>query len=131
VHRPPTRSSTLLDLLARIRRSLTVRSRASRELLILGGALMTGLIGVPLAIWFVGNRILGPYQHGTNTRAGPMALLGDFFVGLSHGALSYWVVALGPVLIILFVRLAWALILPYRRVKSNPRIEPTVAKDRL
>jgi len=31
---------------------------------------------------------------------------------------------------ILFARVAWALIRP-RRVKSNPRIEPTVAKDRL
>ena len=60
-----------------------------------------------------------------------MALLGDFFVGLSHGEISYWVVALGPALIILLARAAWALIKPGRPVKSNPRIEPTVAKDRL
>jgi hypothetical protein len=85
---------------------------------------------VPLAIWFVGNRILGPYPHGTNTHAGPMALLGDFFVGLGNGWVSYWVVALGPAFVILLVRIAWAAIWP-RRVKSNPRIEPTVAKDRL
>jgi hypothetical protein len=103
----------------------------SRELLIFGSALLIGLIGVPLAIWFVGNRILGPYTHGTNTHAGPMALLGDFFVGLSQGASSCWAVALGPAFIILFVRVAWALIIPNRRVKSNPRAEPTVAKDRL
>jgi hypothetical protein len=103
----------------------------SREVLILGSALLIGLIAVPLAIWFVGNRILGPYTHGTNTHAGPMALLGDFFVGLSHGEISYWVVALGPALIILLARAAWALIKPGRPVKSNPRIEPTVAKDRL
>src|SRR6266702_6944065 len=90
------RSSTLLDLLARARRPFTARSRTSRELIIFGGALLIGLIGVPLAIWFVGNRILGPYTHGTNAHAGPMALLGDFFVGLSHGAITYWVVALGP-----------------------------------
>ena len=100
-------------------------------MLILGSALLIGLIAVPLAIWFVGNRILGPYTHGTNTHAGPMALLGDFFVGLSHGEISYWVVALGPALIILLARAAWALIKPGRPVKSNPRIEPTVAKDRL
>jgi hypothetical protein len=102
----------------------------SRELIIFGSALIIGLIGVPLAIWFVGNRILGPYTHGTNTHAGPMALLGDFFVGLSQGAISYWVVALGPAFIILLVRVAWALIPPRRPVKSNRRIEPTVAKDR-
>jgi hypothetical protein len=128
-----SRSSTLLDLLARVCRPFTARSRTSRELIIFGGALLFGLIGVPLATWFVGNRILGPYTHGTNTHAGPMALLGDVFVGLAHGELSCWVVALGPALIILFVRVAWALINPRPRppVKSNRRIEPTVAKDRL
>jgi hypothetical protein len=129
------RSSTLLDLLARARRSFAARSRVSHELIIFGSALIIGLVGVPLAIWFVGNRILGPYTHGTNTHAGPMALLGDFFVGLSHRALSYWVVVLGPAFIILFARVAWALINPRNRVKSNPkskpRIEPTVSKDRL
>jgi hypothetical protein len=89
---------------------------------------------VPLAIWFVGNRILGPYTHGTNTHAGPMALLGDFFVGLGHGESSYWVVALGPAFIILFVRIAWVLITRRGPIKSNPksnpRVEPTIAKDR-
>jgi hypothetical protein len=60
-----------------------------------------------------------------------MALLGDFFVGLSHGAMSYWVVALGPAVIIIFVRIAWTLIRPRPPTKSNPRIEPTVAKVRL
>ena len=120
-----------LDLLARARRSLTIRSPLGRELALFGGALLIGLIGIPLAIWFVGNRILGPYPHGSNPHAGPMALLGDFFVGLRQGAISYWVVVLGPAVIILFVRVAWALIKPRPRVKSNPRIEPTVAKDRL
>jgi hypothetical protein len=132
--RAPTQGARpLLDLLARASRSLTVRSRLSRELILFGTALLIGLIGVPLAIWFVGNRILGPYTHGANTHAGPMALLGDFFVGLSHGWISYWVVAVGPAVIIIFVRIAWAFILrrPQLPVKSNRRIEPTVSKDRL
>ena len=80
---------------------------------------------MPLLIWVVGNRILGPYTHGTNTHAGPMALLGDFFVGLSHGAITFWMVAFGPMVIIVFVRLAWA------AIKSNPRAPASVAKDRL
>ena len=123
----------LLELLARIRRLFIVRSRFGRELILIGGALLFGVILVPLAIWLVGNRILGPYTHGSNLHAGPMALLGDFFEGLSHGWVSYWTVALGPLGIILFVRLAWALIHPRPKppVKSNRRIEPTVAKDRL
>ena len=120
-----------LDLLDRARRSLTIQSRIGLELALFGTALLIGLIVVPLAIWLVGNRILGPYPHGSNPHAGPMALLGDFFVGLSQGAISFWVVALGPALIILFARVVWALIKPRPRVKSNPRIEPTVAKDRL
>src|SRR5882672_8762608 len=88
------RSSTLLDLLARARRSFAARSRVSHELIIFGSALIIGLIGVPLAIWFVGNRILGPYTHGTNLHAGPLPLLGDFFEGRSHGCVSFWTVAL-------------------------------------
>ncbi len=105
----------------------------------MAAALLIGVILVPLAIWFVGNRVLGPYTHGSNPHAGPLALLGDFFVGLANGWVSYWMVALGPLVIILFVRMAWTL------VKSNPgaprpgagsskpkaRIEPTVAKDGL
>jgi hypothetical protein len=54
-----------------------------------------------------------------------MALLGDFFSGLSQGALTFWMVAIGPLVIILFVRLAWF------AIKSNPRHGTSVAKDRL
>ena len=110
-----------------------VRSRFGRELILIAGALLFGVVLVPLAIWFVGNRILGPYTHGTNLHAGPMALLGDFFEGLSRGWVSYWIVAVGPLIIILLARVAWALIYPKPKppVKSNRRIEPTVAKDRL
>jgi hypothetical protein len=111
---------TLLEMLTSARRSFADMSRVSRELIILGGALIIGLVLVPLAIWFVGNRILGPYTHGTNTRAGPLALLGDFFTGLAHGLVSFWAVALGPAVIILFVRLVLAL-LRYQPPATTPR----------
>jgi hypothetical protein len=107
-------------MLARARRSFTDLSRVSRELIIFGGALIAGLLVVPLAIWSVGNRILGPYTHGTNTHAGPLALLGDFFVGLSHGEITFWVVALGPAALILFARLVLAL-LRYQPQTTRPR----------
>jgi hypothetical protein len=126
-----SRSPPLLQPLDRVRRLFTVRSRLGRELILIAGALLFGVILVPIAIWLVGNRILGPYTHGTNLHAGPMALLGDFFEGLSRGWVSYWIVALGPLVIILLARVAWALIRPKPAVKSNRRIEPTVAKDRL
>jgi hypothetical protein len=111
-------------------------------LILFAGAVILGLVVVPLLIWVVGNRILGPYTHGTNLHAGPMALLGDFYEGLSKGWLSYWIVAVGPLVIIVFARAAWELIVPGRSApapkppspppnKSNARIEPYVAKDRL
>lgn len=76
-----------------------------RELLLLGLALLCGLVVMPLLIWVGGNRVLGPYTHGQNLHAGPFALLGDFFVGLAHGASIFWVVALGPLAILLLLRL--------------------------
>jgi hypothetical protein len=109
-------------------------------LILFAAAVILGLVVVPLLIWVVGNRILGPYAHGNNLHAGPMALLGDFYEGLSKGWLSYWIVAVGPLVIIVFVRAAWELIIPKRNAaskpppppnKSNTRIEPFVAKDRL
>jgi hypothetical protein len=78
--------------------------------LIFGIALVIGLVVVPLLIWVMGNRVLGPYTHGTQTHAGPMALLGDFFTGLGRGWVSYWLVALGPAVMIVFVRLVYALL---------------------
>jgi hypothetical protein len=44
-----------------------------------------------------------------------MALLGDFFVGLQHGELTFWIVALGPVVLILVARLAWWAVISRRR----------------
>jgi hypothetical protein len=118
----------LLDLLARIRRLYTDRSRLSRELILFGVAMLTGLILVPLGIWAVGNRMLGPYIHGTNTHAGPLALLGDFFVGLGRGEVSYWVVALGPLGFVLFVQIAWALLRPQSQAAG--RRQPAAPSQR-
>jgi hypothetical protein len=108
-------------MLSRARRSFTDLSRVTRELIIFGAALIIGLVVVPLAIWSVGNRILGPYTHGSNTHAGPMALLGDFYFGLSQGWTTFWIVAVGPAVIILFVRVAIALLRYQPSTSSRPR----------
>ncbi len=53
------------------------------------------VIRMPLLIWVVGNRVLGPYTHGQNLHAGPLALLRTSCVGLLHGSAVFWAVALG------------------------------------
>jgi hypothetical protein len=79
--------------------------RMRRELLIYGVALLGGLLAMPLLIWLVGNRVLGPYTHGQNLHAGPWALFGDYVLGLVHGSAVFWAVALGPVVLLLLLRL--------------------------
>jgi len=79
-------------------------SRLQRELIIFAAELLCGLVLIPLLIWVAGNRVLGGYTHGTNQHAGPAALLGDFFTGLAHGSSVFWVVALGPALIVTLAR---------------------------
>jgi hypothetical protein len=81
-----------------------------RELIIYGAALGCGLILMPFLIWSIGSRVLGPYTHGDNPHAGPFALFADFWVGLFHGSAVFWLVALGPALVILLVRAFLALL---------------------
>jgi len=99
-----------MELLARARRSFMQHARLVRELIFFGPALIFGLVIVPLLIWMVGTRILGPYTRGTEAHDRPLALLGDFFVGLSHGSTVFWLVALGPALFVAVIRLLAVLI---------------------
>lgn len=80
-------------------------SRLQRELIVLGAALLFGVLLMPLLIWVAGNRVLGPYTHGQNPHAGPGALLGDFLTALAHGSVVFWAVALGPAAFLLLLRL--------------------------
>jgi hypothetical protein len=104
--RPPAAAAATSDALPWVR----------REALMLGGALLCGLILMPFLIWLAGDRVLGPYTHGQNLRAGPLALLEDFFTGLGHGSAVFWVVALGPVVFLLLIRLF------VRLMRALPRV---------
>ncbi|MBV8496712.1 MAG: hypothetical protein JO361_08020 [Gammaproteobacteria bacterium] len=105
------------ELLTHLRDAGTRMPRARRELIASGTALLCGLVLMPLLIWVAGNRVLGPYTHGQNPRAGPLALLADYFVGLAHGSAVFWVVALGPLLLLWVLRLFMALL----RVRPGSR----------
>ena len=92
-----------------------------RELIILGIAAACGFIVVPLLIWVVGNRILGPYVHTQDPTAGtgPMRLMADFFGGLTHGSVIFWCVVIGPYVLLTLIRFLYALVRsPYLRRSS-------------
>jgi hypothetical protein len=99
----------VLEPLARARRSLAAQSPFRRELTYLGLALLAGLFVIPLLTWLVGSRVLGPYSRGTEVHNSALALLADFFAGLAHGYLVFWVVALGPVVFLALIRSLFAL----------------------
>ena len=91
--------------------AFSLDTRTRREMALFGGALALGLLVVPLLIWIVGHRALGPYTHGDDPHGmGPLTLYGDYFAGLAHGWLGYWVVALGPALLLLLGRLWLAML---------------------
>lgn len=94
-----------------------------RELIILGIALACGFVAVPLLIWVVGNRILGPYVHTQDPTAGtgPMRLIADFFVGLAHGSIIFWCVAIGPYVLITLMRFLYAVVRSPDLGRSSPR----------
>jgi hypothetical protein len=77
---------------------------ARRELIVLGVAALLGFIIAPLLIDLAGARTLGAYAGGN---------LQEFFVhfyrGLGSGWPGFWMVALGPYVIILAARGLWAL----------------------
>ncbi|MGB6603443.1 MAG: hypothetical protein WA747_04390 [Steroidobacteraceae bacterium] len=96
------------------------RARLQRELIIYGAAVGCGLILMPFLIWGIGSRVLGPYIHGDNPHASPFALFGDFWAGLVHGSAVFWIVALGPAVVILLARSFLALL----------RVIPSAGRDR-
>jgi hypothetical protein len=64
---------------------------------------------IPVLTWLVGSRVLGPYSRGTEVHNSAFALLADFFAGLAHGYVVFCVVALGPVVFLVLIRLFVAL----------------------
>jgi hypothetical protein len=91
--------------------AISLETRTRREMVFFGGALAFGLLVIPLLIWIVGHRTLGSYTHGDDPHGmGPLALYGDYFAGLAHGWLGYWVVALGPAVLLLLGRLWLAML---------------------
>jgi len=81
-----------------------------REFLWLAIALPVGVLLLPPLIGLVGSRVFGPYAGG-NTRD----LVDHYFRGLGQGHQAFWIIALGPYLAILVLRLTTAAVRAARR----------------
>jgi hypothetical protein len=81
-----------------------------RELLWILIGLVTGLLLLPPLIWLAGSHVFGPYAAG-NARD----LVDHFYRGLAAGQQSIWIVALGPYLAIVVLRLTVGAIQAVRR----------------
>ncbi len=102
---PASEDREPLSRLGRLREFLDARSRPERELIVFALMTLFGLIVMPFLIWFASGRVLGPYTHGSNQHAGPLALVADYYTGLVHGSAVFWCVALGPAVLVLLIRM--------------------------
>jgi len=76
-----------------------------REILTLALCLVLGLGLMPILIWLVGSRTLGPYYNG-----GVLALWRDYLGAVVHGSAPYLAVAAGPYCAVwLWRTLRWSL----------------------
>jgi hypothetical protein len=79
---------------------MTTASHIRRELLWLLIGLPLGLLLLPVLIFLAGMRVFGPYAGG---EAGD--LVNGFLRGLGQGEPACWLVAVGPYLVLLLLRL--------------------------
>jgi hypothetical protein len=70
-----------------------------RELYFTLGSLLLGLLIMPVLIWSAGHLVLGAYANGSL-----IAMLADFYRGLIEPSLPFWVVALGPLVLLWVLR---------------------------
>ena len=81
-----------------------------RETWIAGGALLVGLIPLPLLIYLAGQLTLGDYESG-----GLAAFLKDFYLGLLTASPTTWCAVLGPYVFLSFIRLVMLISRRYLR----------------
>jgi hypothetical protein len=74
-----------------------------REVLWMLVAAALGLLLLPPMVWLAGSRVFGPYAGG-----GTRDLVDHYFQGLREGQQAFWIIALGPYLGILTLRLTRA-----------------------
>ena len=74
-----------------------------REVLWILVGLALGVLLLPPLIWLAGSRVFGPYAGGS-----ARDFVDHFLTGLGQGQQAFWIIALGPSLAILALRLTRA-----------------------
>jgi hypothetical protein len=90
-------------------------SKWEHDLWLAGAAIAFGLLVLPFFIYLAGSVTLGPHEHGSLG----MYLL-DFLKGLLRPHLAYWLIVIGPYLLILLVRGLWLIRKHLRRIPATP-----------
>jgi hypothetical protein len=94
-------------------------SRARRELVLLGVALLLGLLVVPAMIHYVGLQVFGPGEDSASLAA----FLGRYLSGLGAMNKIVWLLVLSPYLLLIWLRLVR---LPLRK---RPADTPTPSES--
>jgi hypothetical protein len=82
-------------------RSYAAQPPLRRELLLLLGLLLFALLILPTLVWLAGQVFLGDYLRSpAGGTGGPLALTIDFVGGLFSGSPGYWLMLLGPYLLV-------------------------------
>ena len=93
-------TGSITELIARLRS----KPKMERELWLAGVALAFGLFVLPFLIYLAGVVTLGPYESGSL-----WSYLFDFLKGLVRPHAAYWLIVMGPYLLVGLVRGLWAL----------------------
>jgi hypothetical protein len=94
--------------------------RVRRELILAGTLIAVGALLLPMAIYFTGQALLGPYSEGGH---GLGRLYGDIYRDLAAGFLPAWLLVLSPWLGIVVLRIA---LIPLRRRRAAPPPQVTM-----
>ena len=81
---------------------MVTSARIKRELTIAAVLLLIGLVPVPIAVYFVGQAVVGPYEGA----AGLFGIMGQIVADLTGFRLGAWILVLSPYLIIQLLRVA-------------------------
>jgi hypothetical protein len=77
-------------------------ARLKRELAITGTLLGFGLLLLPLAIYWVGQQVVGEYAPGADA----LNLASELWLALWRGNFAAWTLVLSPLLVVQLLRLA-------------------------